>query len=630
MFEFKHICVVCMLLSGVLLGRPVLAQTHGVRLTIDSCDDSAYPEVRCVLAPRDAAGLALQGLTVDAFQVEQGGIVLGDLAVRVIADPAARVRMHVLIDDGLLNRSRRLPLLRAAADMAIDTVENGDSLVVTFASRAQPLGWPGARDAGEPVAAARQRVLDNPTQPHAALFDALCAVLARESQLAQQASATTLPVLVLISDGADRGSAACDARSAPQAAARAQVPVLVLGIGSLAGSLRAIAEASGGQLVNGADVAATRAVLTAATRRQRLRYLVTFTASTAPDGRAHPVTIRMNTTAGAAETSATVNAAPAAPHIADVRFWVTQTGTQTVVQPGALPADTVVRVAPELVGRGLSRVEFALNGRAVSVSRPPFVFDLDVGQLPADELTAFTITAFGAGQEIGATSARTVQLARAGTSAARRLHPTLDGLGASTSEGLYLPMAAGGVAALALTAGAVVLVQRPRRGMSRLWRALSHREPLPEPAAMPHMQWYDVPTIQRARFAGQDGAVGGDAPKTIQLGQRALLLCVRAANAPMRAVAVRDAPLVLGRAGAGALLDLAIDSPFLSAQHARFECVAGMLSVIDLGSANGTRRNGRPLQAGVREPLSIGDRVLCADVEIEVQYASAGGVDGRQ
>jgi pSer/pThr/pTyr-binding forkhead associated (FHA) protein len=55
-----------------------------------------------------------------------------------------------------------------------------------------------------------------------------------------------------------------------------------------------------------------------------------------------------------------------------------------------------------------------------------------------------------------------------------------------------------------------------------------------------------------------------------------------------------------------------------------------VLSVTDLGSANGTRRNGRPLQAGVRERLSIGDRVLCADVEIEVQHASAGGVDGRQ
>jgi FHA domain len=629
MFMLRRACMACaLLLSGVLLGRPARAQLTAVWLSIDACDDSAYPVVRCALAARDAGGAAVQRLTAEDIQVKLDGVVLRDVAVHTIADPAARVRLHVLVDDGLLNRNRHLAALRSTADAAIDAAEAGDSLMLTFASRAQPLGWPGPRDAGEPVAVARQRLLEHPVQAHAPLFDALCAVLAREAQLAQQAGAAALPLLVLISDGGDRGSAACDARSAPQAVARAQVPVLVLSVGSLAGSLRAIAETSGGQLLDAADAARTRAALTSAVRRQRARHELTFTANASPDGRAHAVKLRLTAGGDRAEAAVTINAAPAAPHIADVRFLV----EQTAVQPGALPADGTVRVAPSLVGREVSRVEFAVNGRAVSVSRPPFEFEVDAGQLPPDQLTALTITAYGANQESGAASARTVQLARAGTPAAQRMRTIMGGLRASASDGLSVPMAvAGGAAALLLTAGVLALGQRPRRNLARILGRLTCRDPLPEPAAVPHVNWYDVPTIQRrGQLAVQDGAAGCDQPRTVRLGQRELCLRIHTANAPAREVAIGDAPLLLGRAGAGAAPDVAIDSPFLSAQHARFDCVAGMLSVTDLGSANGTRRNGRPLQAGVRERLSIGDRVLCADVELEVKLASAGGVDGRQ
>jgi pSer/pThr/pTyr-binding forkhead associated (FHA) protein len=61
--------------------------------------------------------------------------------------------------------------------------------------------------------------------------------------------------------------------------------------------------------------------------------------------------------------------------------------------------------------------------------------------------------------------------------------------------------------------------------------------------------------------------------------------------------------LVLGR---GPGVDVALDDPAMSRQHAAFECTAEGHRVRDLGSTNGVRVNGAPVQVA---DLKHGDRV---------------------
>ncbi len=56
--------------------------------------------------------------------------------------------------------------------------------------------------------------------------------------------------------------------------------------------------------------------------------------------------------------------------------------------------------------------------------------------------------------------------------------------------------------------------------------------------------------------------------------------------------------------------ELAINDPGISRRHARIlRAVDGALTVLDLGSMNGTRLNGTPLEPNLPTPLAEGDQV---------------------
>ena len=79
------------------------------------------------------------------------------------------------------------------------------------------------------------------------------------------------------------------------------------------------------------------------------------------------------------------------------------------------------------------------------------------------------------------------------------------------------------------------------------------------------------------------------------------------------------APLVQGGAvvvGRAYPADLVIDDPGLSRRHARFAWGDDGVTVEDLGSTNGTRKNGEPV---ARAPLAQGDEVTLGGVTVAVQ-----------
>jgi DNA-binding NtrC family response regulator len=91
------------------------------------------------------------------------------------------------------------------------------------------------------------------------------------------------------------------------------------------------------------------------------------------------------------------------------------------------------------------------------------------------------------------------------------------------------------------------------------------------------------------------------------------------------------AEIVVGRSSGATVR---IDDPKASREHARFTRGGGMLRVVDLGSRNGTKINGRPLRAEP-EPLASGDVVTIGAVDIVVAATAgplvrrAGGPEGE-
>jgi hypothetical protein len=78
--------------------------------------------------------------------------------------------------------------------------------------------------------------------------------------------------------------------------------------------------------------------------------------------------------------------------------------------------------------------------------------------------------------------------------------------------------------------------------------------------------------------------------------------------------------LVIGRGG----VDLRVDSPTVSRQHARLDGKAGSLTVSDLGSSNGTSINGVPCLEEEIMYIEAGDTLILGDTRcwLELRPAS--------
>src|SRR5262245_11801753 len=95
------------------------------------------------------------------------------------------------------------------------------------------------------------------------------------------------------------------------------------------------------------------------------------------------------------------------------------------------------------------------------------------------------------------------------------------------------------------------------------------------------------------------------------MAERVRTLLVREASGAERTVAVGPAPITVGRLPA---CTIPLASRYVSRRHARIEARAGAVLFADLGSHNGSRVNGRRVDAPAR--LRPGDRLELADVVI--------------
>jgi pSer/pThr/pTyr-binding forkhead associated (FHA) protein len=87
-------------------------------------------------------------------------------------------------------------------------------------------------------------------------------------------------------------------------------------------------------------------------------------------------------------------------------------------------------------------------------------------------------------------------------------------------------------------------------------------------------------------------------------------LILRLANGREQEFALSKPSILIGRA---ATSDILLPDPKVSRTHARIECGSGSCTVIDLGSANGTRVNGKHVERAVLSPgdvIQLGDCIL--------------------
>jgi FHA domain len=304
-FKFSTLAFIAVLvpLAAVLPVQPVAAQSAPL-LTIDSCDDSAYPTVVCTVFPDDGTGLPASGLTAQAFSVTvDGSVPVADLAVESFTNDAVVVDTMLVVDFGMTRREQSLPQLREASERILVSLPATDQVGFVAVTGKVDLGDtnnPPLDDTREKdfavVEQGRNNIINMIRQlspvPATPLYDALCKaiILTTKRQIGTRA-------VVVISDGFDaNASVACKEDDPIFRANRDRVPVFAIGVGSRTnvGYLKRLAIQTNGVFLEAADPAETVARFAEVQSRLKTRYRVSFTSPAPADNASRTVEITLN------------------------------------------------------------------------------------------------------------------------------------------------------------------------------------------------------------------------------------------------------------------------------------------------------------------------------------------------
>lgn len=591
--------VTVLILGGTALTQHTASAATDLQVRVDVCSGDHYPRIVCDVAVQDAAGRPIDHLDARSFGVKFDDLPVAYAKITTAEASVERSELVLVLDDGLTSRSKYANQWVRSADAILQDLPSGHGAMTIHASEAQSPALPLMRNTPDGLRKAREQLRIHKLTAHARLYDALCDAAAHAGRRLQQ-----VVWLALVSDGFDRGSTVCNLDEAVRAIERVRAPVLVIGVGPYAGELRRIAAASNGIFADAANPDEVTAAMREVMQRARQRYIVEFVVPQPADGREHTVTVAVR---GAAHDSAPVDALPLAPALLGVNL----SSDGLALSTTSLPARGRVRMEPRFAGKGASAAEFVLDGMRTRVDVPPYFFEFDGARLPSDRPSVLSVTVYGASGEASAESTTVLQMAPEGSAAAFQIDPAGAGVRAWVA-GSAGSLAAGTASALLLGAALATLIRRPR-----YWMTAMRSESDAPPRASIRSDSYEAATIVQRSEARvlRDGAGAGR-----------LHLLIHAPGAGAQHVKLTDAG-VLGRDAAGIRNEIAVSSSYVSLRHARFSSIGEGWQVEDLRSVNGVRHNGIALQPGAAALLRPGDRVMCADVLVEVVAVAVNSAD---
>ena len=670
------------LISSTAVGTalaPQFASAQGnVTLDINSCDDNAYPDIVCVVTPKDQTGIPVAGLPATAFEVADGSTNLSDVQVEQIENPNVKTNILLVVDFGTSSRNvASLAALRTSAEQILTSLAPDDEIALIGVTGGIALGDvnnPPLDPAKESafVNAGQQRnsviniIRTLPAAPGTPLYDALC----KGITLASKQTVGSRAVIVL-SDGKDVGSKVCKADDPISSASRNGVPVYAIGIGDRLDSayMQRLALQTGGSFLEAATAGDVAPKFTEIQRGLKTQYRLSFKGVTPPDNDStgHPLTIRVNTASGRATENTTFKALyPVKPIVQSANF---KQGDTAFDLSTPLPYGEV-EVTPNLQARNIARVEYLLDGEIVKVvETPPFSFVLNTttfepnaerdhvliirayGEMtnPANiteaqytfraELPAPTETPPPPGTEVPAQAApsqatqRPVATVGRGTpqpTAAPAITPTAtpSGIGAQLQRNPLLAVLLGvvviGIIALVIM---MLVLQRRRQQASRIAAAANEPQTIMDIPGSPSVDGDG--TDGGGEGAGENqtrvfGTVGGlsgvgeNRTKVFRPGKATLEFTTGKMKDKKFQVGVGGIDAVLiGREVDVSIGNIKLESEFVSRRHARITLENDKLLLYDLGSASGTRVNGVPLQGRIE--LNDGDIVEFADTTAQLK-----------
>lgn len=343
---------VTLLLLGVTTG--VTAQAGSPSLTVLDVDSSAFPQVTVHVAVANGAGLPVAGLGDADVTVSEDGtaVPVEDVAVRSAA--AQNLRIVLALDTSIPDEARTE--IRDAALTIVDGIGATDRLALIFFQNESVL----RQDFTNNTQVLRSAI---ESLPEEGAFTALHAAT-RQAVETAASEPDGRKAIILVTNSGD------NADSLPReqmldALDGADAPIYAVGFGDQldAGTLREIAERTGGASYIVADAASAGVVLRTFSPLLRQSYAVSFQSGLPADGEAHDLTIRVGDTGTTAEFTAVPG-----------EIALSLSG----IDDGQTVAGTVELRADVEAPAPITSVEYAVNGQLLTtLTQPPFEFSWD-------------------------------------------------------------------------------------------------------------------------------------------------------------------------------------------------------------------------------------------------------------
>jgi hypothetical protein len=636
MRSMKRTLMGIVLLALLAAPQGVMAQTGGITIAVNGCDSSNYPDIVCMVTPVNSAGVPLQNLDATSFQVVDGSTTIADIQVQRVVSPSLKASVLLLVDFGMIRQGEALQPLKDSSKSILQAASNDDRLAViaitgpvNVDTKLNPETEYGFAPASEKRNDMISLISKLNAVGHTPLYDSVCKALI----VAAQENVGRRAVIVL-SDGADVGSTACNDSDTFTRANKDRTPVFTIGVGPdlKEGYLRKLATQTGGQYESAVQLQNVLEIFKRMESNLRTQYQVMFHMNIPGDGQAKTVDIRVSQSGNTATDKATfVTAAPIKPTFSKVTFTI----DGAVVNPKLLPANKTVIIEPKIdSAKPVKAVEYIVAGNSTKETTPPFQFVIASNDL--NGVNKITLKAAGEEGNLASVTVYDVQVAIDPASLVQTPTPTpqpslLQQL--TTFPGILIVVVF--IGALILLVLLIVLLSR--RQAQRNVRYIPDSPPtmvtpvaaFDDNAAVPQSSMGQVsfptkmfsdPVPQNSSFAdGQPAGTG-----TIMF--KAPVAILELTNGDAQRVGKRfdigstgmDV-LSIGRdpeSGPGAVR---VVSQFVSRKHARISVEGGVIYVTDLNSASGTRLNGERLIAAQRRVIKVGDKIDFGDVSAEIK-----------